>query len=125
MNDPHSYRLRQKTVTSSGLICLIGFAFTYLLFFPASPKSFAARTTGASGTNSLQETPTVSFVAPYRQTTLVSNLPGVALVEDKFLVEPRGIALSATSPFWVVDNNTDRANLYQGDVSGSPLVSNS
>jgi len=125
MNYLHSHRLRQKTVTPSGLICLFAFAFIYLLFFPASPKSSAASTTKPSGTDSLQETPAVSFAAPYRQTNLVSNLPGVALVEDKFLSEPRGIALSATSPFWVVDNNTDRANLYQGDVSGSPLVSNS
>jgi uncharacterized protein (TIGR03118 family) len=33
--------------------------------------------------------------------------------------------LSASSPFWVVDNESDRATLYQGDVSGSPLVVNS
>lgn len=57
-----------------------------------------------------------------RQTNLVSDLPGVALIEDPFLVNPRGIARTASGPFWVVNNGTDTVTFYQGDVSGSPLV---
>lgn len=60
--------------------------------------------------------------APYRQTNLVSSLPGVALLEDRLLRSPWGVALSPTSPFWVVNNNTDTATIYTGDVDGSPLV---
>ena len=63
--------------------------------------------------------------AIYRQTNLVSDLPGVALVQDPLLVDPRGVALSATSPFWVADTATERATLYRGDVGGGPLVINS
>ena len=59
-----------------------------------------------------------------RQTNLVSDLPGVALIEDPFLVNPWGIARTAGGPFWVVNNGTDTVTFYQGDVSGSPLVRN-
>ena len=68
-----------------------------------------------------------SAAAPaiYRRTNLVSDLPGVALVQDPLLVDPRGVALSATSPFLVADTATERATLYRGDVGGGPLVINS
>ena len=60
-----------------------------------------------------------------RQTNLVSDRPGLALIEDHFLVNPWGVALTANGPFWVVNNGTDVATIYQGDVSGSPFVRNS
>ncbi|HJQ33906.1 MAG TPA: TIGR03118 family protein [Pyrinomonadaceae bacterium] len=63
--------------------------------------------------------------AVYRQTNLVADLPGVALIQDPLLVDPRGVAMSATSPFWVANNATERATLYRGDVGGGPLVINS
>ena len=46
------------------------------------------------------------------------------MVEDRQLVNPWGIGLNPSSPFWVVNNKTDRATLYKGDVSGSPLAGN-
>jgi uncharacterized protein (TIGR03118 family) len=56
---------------------------------------------------------------------LLSDLPGVALTEDPFLINPWGAVVSANSPFWVVNNKRSYATLYQGDVAGSPLVRNS
>jgi uncharacterized protein (TIGR03118 family) len=61
----------------------------------------------------------------YRQVNLVSDLPGFAQIQDPLLVNPWGIASSATSPFWVANAGTASATLYGGDVSGSPFVKNS
>jgi uncharacterized protein (TIGR03118 family) len=52
------------------------------------------------------------------QTNLVSDLPGVAAVMDPRLVNPWGIAESATSPFWVADNATGVSTLY--NTAGTP-----
>jgi uncharacterized protein (TIGR03118 family) len=67
---------------------------------------------------------TVLVAAAYRQTNHISNLPGVAFIEDPFLKNPWGLALTSTSPFWVVNNKNTYATVYKGDVSGSPLVRN-
>src|SRR3974390_822797 len=50
---------------------------------------------------------------------LVSDLPGVADVTDANLVNPWGIAFSATSPFWISDNHAGVSTLYNS--SGTPL----
>jgi len=58
----------------------------------------------------------------YDVSYLVSDLPGVALLQDSDLVNAWGISFSATSPFWVSDNGTGRSTLYsvtyndQGEV---------
>jgi uncharacterized protein (TIGR03118 family) len=57
----------------------------------------------------------------YRQTNLVSDLPGMAQLTDPDLVNPWGLAAGPTSPAWVADNGTDRATLYRGFVNGSPV----
>ncbi len=57
----------------------------------------------------------------YRQTNLVSDLPGMAQLTDPDLVNPWGLAAGPTSPAWVADNGTDRATLYRGSVNGSPV----
>ena len=60
----------------------------------------------------------------YHQTNLVSDLPGVALIQDPDLVNPWGISMSGASPFWVANNGSGTATLYAGDVKGSPFVKN-
>jgi uncharacterized protein (TIGR03118 family) len=60
------------------------------------------------------------------QTNLVSDLPGVAQVQDSQLVNPWGISESSKSPFWISDNNAGVSTLYntqgvkQGLVVGIP-----
>ena len=62
------------------------------------------------------------------QTNLVSDLPGVAQVQDPNLVNPWGISESSTSPFWISDNNAGVSTLYNAPganntpVSINPLV---
>ncbi|HLW66750.1 MAG TPA: TIGR03118 family protein [Gemmataceae bacterium] len=46
------------------------------------------------------------------QTNLVSDLPGVAAVQDPNLVNPWGISESSGSPFWISDNNAGVSTLY-------------
>jgi uncharacterized protein (TIGR03118 family) len=67
---------------------------------------------------------------PYVQTNLISNLPGLAAIQDSNLINPWGVANSATSPFWVSNqgNNTGpyTATLYSVtnsiNVSKVPLT---
>ena len=61
----------------------------------------------------------------YIQINLVSDQPGVALLQDTNLVNAWGVSFSATSPFWVSDNGTGKSTLYSvtNDPAGSPTVS--
>jgi uncharacterized protein (TIGR03118 family) len=60
----------------------------------------------------------------YRQTNLVSDIPGLARFTDSNLVNPWGLSHSPTSPWWVSDNHTGVSTLYKGDGTaiqvGSP-----
>src|SRR5947209_6610629 len=62
------------------------------------------------------------------QTNLVSDLPGVAQIQDPHLVNPWGISESSGSPFWISDNNAGVSTLYgvpganSTPVSINPLV---
>src|SRR5262249_23205547 len=58
----------------------------------------------------------------YVQTNLVSNMPGVAANTDPNLVNPWGIALSASSPFWISDNGSSKLTLYNGAGTPQALV---
>jgi len=50
----------------------------------------------------------------FTQTNLVSDLPGLAKTTDPDLVNPWGVSFSNASPFWVSDNGTGLATLYNG-----------
>lgn len=56
------------------------------------------------------------------QKNLVSDISGLAATTDPDLVNPWGIALSATSPFWISDNGTGLATLYNGSGAKFGLV---
>jgi uncharacterized protein (TIGR03118 family) len=55
-----------------------------------------------------------SAATGYTQTNLVSDLPGATIV-DSSLVNPWGMASSATSPIWVADNGAGVITLYSVD----------
>jgi uncharacterized protein (TIGR03118 family) len=50
----------------------------------------------------------------FTQTNLVSDIPGLAVTTDPDLVNPWGVSFSPASPFWVSDNGTGLATLYNG-----------
>jgi uncharacterized protein (TIGR03118 family) len=58
----------------------------------------------------------------YRQRNLVSDVPGMALVQDPVLVNPWGISRTALGPFRVANNGTGTSSSYRRDVGGFPLV---
>ena len=55
----------------------------------------------------------------YKQTNLVSDIPGVANITDPDLKNPWGLAAGAKTPLWVADNGTDKATIYPG---GTPQM---
>ncbi len=57
----------------------------------------------------------------YQQTSLVSDLPG-AVTTDANLVNPWGLSRSSGSPWWVSNNGTGTATLYNGAGGTIPLV---
>lgn len=56
----------------------------------------------------------------FRETDLVSNIPGRAQHLDTNLVNPWGISASGSSPMWVSDNNAGVTTLYDGAGNGFP-----
>ncbi|VVB91743.1 Plastocyanin [uncultured archaeon] len=73
--------------------------------------------------------PTLPSIAEnYRQTDLVSDVPGLAKVTDPNLVNSWGIAHPPTGPWWVADNGMGVATLYNGMGQpfppGNPLIVN-
>jgi uncharacterized protein (TIGR03118 family) len=60
----------------------------------------------------------------YLQSNLVSNLPGVAQLQDTNLVNAWGISFNATGPFWISDNGSGLSTLYAvtNDAGGAPHV---
>jgi uncharacterized protein (TIGR03118 family) len=61
----------------------------------------------------------------YQQNNLVSDIAGVAQVQDTNLVNGWGISYHPTFPFWVSDNGTGKTTLYAvtNDASGVPHAS--
>jgi uncharacterized protein (TIGR03118 family) len=61
----------------------------------------------------------------YRQTNLVADQPGVAMLQDTNLVNAWGISFGPTTPFWVSANGTGLSALYMvtNDASGMEQVS--
>ena len=62
----------------------------------------------------------------YQQTNLVSDLPNIARVQDKNLVNSWGLVHGPATPWWVADNGTGVSTLYDRNGTpfpvGSPLV---
>src|SRR6476619_554363 len=83
---------------------------------------------GVRAQESTQIIPNIAVIPPgsaYRQTNFISDSQGLAFVLDPLLVNPWGISMTASSPFWVANNGTSTTQLIRGDVpSGSPVVLN-
>ncbi len=63
-----------------------------------------------------------AFAQQYAQTKLVSNSSGVAPVTDPQLVNAWGLARTSGSAWWVADNATGLATLYNGPGMKQSLV---
>jgi len=63
-----------------------------------------------------------SAASYFQQENLVSDVPGLAAFTDPNLKNPWGIALSATGPFWVSNQVTGTATVYNGAGQPQPLI---
>jgi uncharacterized protein (TIGR03118 family) len=66
--------------------------------------------------------PLCSSAQQYLQTNLVADQSGAAPATDPNLVNPWGLSRSSTSPWWVSDNGTGLATLYDGTGAAKSLV---
>src|SRR3954447_5183820 len=57
----------------------------------------------------------------FRQTNLVSDIPGEAQLTDPNLVNPWGLAAGPTTPLWAADNGGNVATIYPGSVGSTPI----
>jgi uncharacterized protein (TIGR03118 family) len=76
----------------------------------------------AACTIALAFAPTCLHADTFTQTNLVSNEPGLAAVTDPNLINPWGVSFSATSPFWVSNQGSGTATLYNGAGAITALV---
>ncbi|HEX7957354.1 MAG TPA: TIGR03118 family protein, partial [Pyrinomonadaceae bacterium] len=107
----------RKTV---GLVLTLAFSFALL---PPPPQR-AARAAAAADD---PQSPAIPLIAPgsaYRLTTLVSDIPGLAPVLDPQLVNPWGISVRGTSPFWVANNRSNTTQLIRDPAGNGPVVLN-
>src|SRR5262249_12622243 len=58
----------------------------------------------------------------YFQVNLTSDVPGLARVTDRNLLNPWGISLSPTGPFWFANNGSGVSDLLDGRGQQVPLV---
>ena len=65
-------------------------------------------------------TPTATSLSGFEQTNLVSDTAGSATHTDPGLINPWGIAFGPNQPFWIVDNNSGRAKVF--DPTGAPQI---
>jgi len=65
--------------------------------------------------------PVVASAQHYKQTNLVSNVAGLAPITDPNLKNPWGLTRSATSPWWVANNNSGTSTLYTGSGQIIPI----
>ncbi|HEX6623592.1 MAG TPA: TIGR03118 family protein, partial [Pyrinomonadaceae bacterium] len=94
---------------------------------PSLPASVAGPAGGAASAQEPQ-LPQIPVIAPgsaYRQTNLLSDVPGLAPVLDPLLVNPWGLTVRGTSPFWVANNGTSTTQLIRSATGGGdPIVLN-
>ena len=87
----------------------------------ASYAAFALSAIGVLPSFS-QGTTTTSTTNVYLQHNLVSDIPGMADFTDAHLVNPWGISESTGSPFWISNQGSATATLYNGSGVASATV---
>jgi uncharacterized protein (TIGR03118 family) len=75
------------------------------------------------GFSILLAVPVLAGSNAYIQHNLVADTAGIADLTDPNLVNPWGIAISATSPFWISDNGTGLATVYSTSVTATIAIS--
>lgn len=101
-----------------------GLALAGLLTVSFPPPRFVSPAIAQQGNDIVPAIPVIPPGSAYRQTNLISDLPGLSPFQDPLMVNPWGISATASSPFWVANSGSSTTQLLKGDVSGSPFVLN-
>lgn len=121
MRYPRPTRRQRRKLISLSTSCLLFLCMVPLV--PFSPSSHAS----PRAPQPMMQDDNIVNIAPgsaYRQTNLISDVPGLAPVLDPLMVNPWGLTVRGTSPFWVANNGTSTTQLVRGDVSGAPVTLN-
>src|SRR4029434_8760226 len=76
---------------------------------------FGAQKTPVSASSEMAAKPSNTVMGPsqfYAQHNLISDVPGLADHTDPNLVNAWGLDASPTSPWWIADNGSGKATLY-------------
>jgi uncharacterized protein (TIGR03118 family) len=106
------------------LIALSLTSFIYLCMLPTIPSTSRAAIAPKQVDDIHRDVPNIAPGSAYRQTNLISDVAGIAPVLDPLLVNPWGITVRGTSPFWVSNNGTSTTQLIRGDTGGIPITLN-
>lgn len=63
-----------------------------------------------------------SVAQTYKATTTTSDIPGISAFTDANLVNPWGLSVLGSGPWWVSDNNSGLSTLYDGTGKPQSLV---
>src|ERR1043166_6754825 len=121
MRYPRPTRRQRRKLISLSTSCLLFLCMVPLV--PFSPSSHAS----PRAPQPMMQDDNIVNIAPgsaYRQTNLISDVPGLGPVLGPLMVNPWGLTVRGTSPFWVANNGTSTTQLDRGDVSGAPVTLN-
>lgn len=99
-------------------------ALTFLFVFVFLPQPPRATAAVDDGPVVLPAVPNIAPGSAYRQTNLLSDIPGLAPVLDPLLVNPWGLTVRGTSPFWVANNGTSTTQLIRDQNGTGPVTLN-
>jgi uncharacterized protein (TIGR03118 family) len=108
-----------------------GVALTLLLafaFLPSLPARTGARVAAQEGGRGGPLIPNIAPGSAYRQTNLISDIPGFAPILDPLMVNPWGLTSRGSggsgSPFWAANNGTSTTQLIRDPNGAGPVVLN-
>jgi uncharacterized protein (TIGR03118 family) len=104
--------LRHRSSRRSAAVLFLTAATCLIVAVPVAP---AAAAPGV-------RIPVIAPGSAYRQKNLISDTPGMGLVQQPLLVNPWGIAKDAAGPLLVANDGTSTTTFYSGDVGGSPFI---
>jgi uncharacterized protein (TIGR03118 family) len=118
MSQVHRIVRRKFVLAAAIVISLVSIPTAFSIF---TRRASAQQAAGVSPNG----VPVIPPGSAYRQTNFISDIPGLAPILDPLLINPWGMTVRGTSPFWIVNNGTSVTQLVKGDVSGAPVVLNS
>lgn len=120
------FRKNSKRFPCRELISVSLVFFLYFMMLPLLPAGPVATRVKAQDLGGVPEAPpNIAPGSAYRQTNLISDVPGLSPVLDPLLVNPWGLTVRGTSPFWVANNGTSTTQLIRSATGGGdPIVLN-